>query len=236
MAVNNCAVQAALSVLDAHASVEIALFETNDLARRLRWSQLGAFMPRVLVAFGTTDGHTSKVAHRVGEWLHACSHVVDVVNVAQVSPDPTRYDAVVVAASVHAGKYQRAVTRWVQRNSVALNEQPTAFLSVCLGVLQRDLAVDRDLEKIVDRFLTFTSWQPLETRVVAGALKYTQYNWLKRFLMRRIVRQAHGDTDTSRDYEYTDWEDLRAFVRRFSERMGPTASGVASASTAGSPV
>jgi menaquinone-dependent protoporphyrinogen IX oxidase len=30
--------------------------------------------------------------------------------------------------------------------------------------------------------------------------------------MGRIVARAGGDTDTSRDYEYTDWAALRAFT------------------------
>ena len=37
--------------------------------------------------------------------------------------------------------------------------------------------------------------------------------------MRRIVARAHGDTDTSRDYEYTDWDDLRLFAQTFAERL-----------------
>jgi menaquinone-dependent protoporphyrinogen oxidase len=35
--------------------------------------------------------------------------------------------------------------------------------------------------------------------------------------MRRIVRKAGGDTDTSRDFEYTDWDDLRTFVNEFAD-------------------
>jgi menaquinone-dependent protoporphyrinogen oxidase len=34
--------------------------------------------------------------------------------------------------------------------------------------------------------------------------------------MKRIVSKGGGDTDTSRDYEYTDWEDLRTFAREFA--------------------
>jgi menaquinone-dependent protoporphyrinogen oxidase len=50
---------------------------------------------------------------------------------------------------------------------------------------------------------------------VAGALPYTRYNWLKRWVMKRIVAKAGGDTDTTRDYEYTNWEELRAFSEEF---------------------
>jgi menaquinone-dependent protoporphyrinogen oxidase len=33
--------------------------------------------------------------------------------------------------------------------------------------------------------------------------------------MVRIVRKAGGDVDTSRDYEYTNWADVRAFAEEF---------------------
>jgi menaquinone-dependent protoporphyrinogen oxidase len=87
-------------------------------------------------------------------------------------------------------------------------------------VLQHDPKVDLELQSIVDRFLQSTSWRPLETKIVAGALKYTQYNFIKRWMMKRIVKKAKGDTDTTRDYEYTDWDDLRQFTARFAGRLG----------------
>jgi len=83
---------------------------------------------------------------------------------------------------------------------------------VCLGVLQHDPGVDRELKAIIDRFLAATGWQPDVVKIVAGALPYTRYNWFTRVAMKRIVRKAGGDTDTSRDYEYTDWDDVRRFA------------------------
>jgi menaquinone-dependent protoporphyrinogen oxidase len=52
-------------------------------------------------------------------------------------------------------------------------------------------------------------------KIAAGALLYTHYNFFIRWMMKRIVATAGGDTDTSRDYEYTDWNDVRAFARDF---------------------
>ena len=43
------------------------------------------------------------------------------------------YDAVIVAASVHGGKFQRNVCRWVQAYADRLNAKPSAFVPVCLG-------------------------------------------------------------------------------------------------------
>jgi len=178
-------------------------------------------MSRILVLYGTTDGHTAKVAARLGDALRSRALAVDVVLAGRdrTIPRADDYAAVVVAASVHAGGYQRRVRRWVCEQAPALAARPTAFVSVCLGVLQRDPSVDRELASIMGRFLEATGWRPTTTKVVAGALLYTQYNWLKRRIMKRIVAKAKGDIDTSRDYEYTDWAEVEAFAREFATLM-----------------
>ena len=54
---------------------------------------------------------------------------------------------------------------------------------------------------------------------VAGALEYSKYNPLKRWIMKRIAAKAGGGTDTSRDYDYTDWDDLQQFAEAFGRRV-----------------
>jgi menaquinone-dependent protoporphyrinogen oxidase len=53
--------------------------------------------------------------------------------------------------------------------------------------------------------------------------------------MKRIVQKAGGDVDTSRDYEYTDWGDLRLFAEQFdrvvTEHTMPGGRGRSSLST-----
>ncbi|MCE3247433.1 MAG: protoporphyrinogen oxidase [Geminicoccaceae bacterium] len=50
---------------------------------------------------------------------------------------------------------------------------------------------------------------------LAGALRYSRYGFLKRLLMRLIVWREGGDTDDSRDYDYTDWDAVDGFARGF---------------------
>jgi len=173
--------------------------------------------PRFLVLYGTTEGQTAKIAAAIGDTLRAQAAVVDVVNAAKARPDltPDSYTAVVIAASVHASGYQRAVRWWVKMHARTLSGMTTAFVSVCLGVLEGSPETDRELSRIANRFFDATGWRPTIFKVVAGALPYTKYNWLKRWVLRRIVAKAHGDTDTTRDFEYTDWKDLRAFTVGF---------------------
>ena len=127
-------------------------------------------MPRILIVYGTTHGQVAKIAGAVADSLRAQGATVDVRDAGATHPHPEEYDGVIVAASVHAGKYQPSVVRWVQSHRATLNAKTTAFLSVCLAVLQRDPKVQQDLAAIVDRFTAGASWQPTITKHVAGAL------------------------------------------------------------------
>jgi menaquinone-dependent protoporphyrinogen oxidase len=176
-------------------------------------------MARILVIYGTTDGQTAKIAAAIGDTLHALGLGAHVVDARGEAPGPDAYDAVIVAASVQVGGYQKAVRAWARTHADRLTGKPTAFVSVCLGVLQHEPAVQSDLQNIVDRFVAATGWRPGRIKIVAGALRYTRYNWLKRWAIRRIARKAGGGTDTSRDYEYTDWADLRSFTEEFAREV-----------------
>jgi menaquinone-dependent protoporphyrinogen oxidase len=184
-------------------------------------------MIRILVLYATTDGHTAKVATALSDTLRAQVGDVDLVNASIGAPHARDYDAVLVAASIHAGGYQAAVRNWVQANADALNRRPTAFVSVCLAVLQQDPKVQQQVTATIERFTTGCGWNPSVTKPVAGALLYRNYNWIKRWMMKRIVAKAGGDTDTSRNYEYTDWTGLRTFAGEFGALVRKSATRVA---------
>jgi menaquinone-dependent protoporphyrinogen oxidase len=178
-------------------------------------------MKQILIVYGTTDGQTRKIAQVLAENFRARLCHVDLLDAGGTSRplSPEGYDGVIVAASVHIGSFQRTVARWVRAHAHVLNHMPTAFLSVCLAVLEQRPEPRREMETIVQRFVRAAGWRPTMTRLVAGAVLYTRYPWLKKWMMKRIVGKAGGGTDTRRDYEYTDWNDLRAFTAEFLEAV-----------------
>jgi menaquinone-dependent protoporphyrinogen oxidase len=62
-------------------------------------------------------------------------------------------------------------------------------------------------------------------------LRYSKYGFLERLLLKRIARDATGDRDTSRDYEYTDWDEVVDFADDFAgfveSRLGTVPGGMA---------
>src|SRR5688572_20658278 len=78
-------------------------------------AQSPGMAPRFLIVYGTTEGHTAKVAAAMASTLQERGASVSLQNsAAPWTSDPADYSAVIVAASVHAGTYQRPLRRWVQ--------------------------------------------------------------------------------------------------------------------------
>lgn len=186
-------------------------------------------MARILILYGTTDGHTKKIAAALSGMLTWEGGRVDVFDARRVAANvrPSAYDGIIVAASIHIRNYQRAVKRWARKHAADLNAKPTAFVSVCLAILEQRAAARQEAQAILHRFLRRSGWRPSVQKIVAGALPYTRYNWLKKWVMKRIAAKAGGDTDTSRDFEYTDWDDLREFARAFAREVAPVATALA---------
>ena len=179
-------------------------------------------MARILIVYGTTEGQTAKIAQHVADVGRRLGHDVDVRHApdAQGDAEGDGYDAIVVGASVHEGRYQRAVRDFVGRHRDLLASHPSAFFSVSLAAASRDPAERGAVEKIAADFASRAGWKPTAMASFAGALKYTQYSWLKRALMKRIAASEGGATDTSRDFEYTDWDEVTRFAEDFLGALG----------------
>ncbi|MGH7297397.1 MAG: flavodoxin domain-containing protein [Polyangiaceae bacterium] len=187
-------------------------------------------MKPLLVVYATREGHTRTVAEHVCSTMRARGDAVDVVDVAQGSAalDLSRYAGVVIAASVHLGKHEREMIRFVKANHAALDRLPTAFLSVSLSEVdvedltapfERRAKAAEDVKRMVESFCHETGLHPSRVWPVAGALAYSKYGVLERFVMKMIARKAGAETDTSRDQDFTDLAALDRFVSVMAGEM-----------------
>ena len=174
-------------------------------------------MRSVLVVYGTTDGQTRKIAEYVAENLKERGVEVDLVDSATARATLTQpvYVAAIACGSLHQHKFQAALVHFLRENKAWLDGIPTAFVSVSLAAAIKDEQSRAELREVVEAFYRDTGWTPALTRHVAGALRYSQYDYFKRLIMKLIARRQGGDTDSSHDHEYTDWDDLNDFVEEF---------------------
>lgn len=181
-----------------------------------------------LVIYGTSEGQTAKVADRIVEILDERGHDATTMNAEGTPPDVAigDFDAVLVGASIHMGNHQSAIREVVSTNRDALAARPTAFFQLSISSAVADETRRAEAAGYVDAFLEETDWHPDRIGLFGGALRYSKYGFLKRLMMKRIAKDATGDTDTSRDYEYTDWHEVEAFAADFAAfvegRLGTT--------------
>ena len=172
---------------------------------------------RVLIVYGTTEGQTKKISGFLKEEAVKLGHQVELCNASSDPPSPLGFDLVLIGGSVHQGKYQSTIRHYVKEHHQSLNQVTSAFFSVSLAAASTDKEFWEELEEIGNDFLKDTGWRPARVEQVAGALLYSKYDFFKRFIMRLIAKHEGGDTDTSEDYEYTDWGKLKTFLKKMVE-------------------
>jgi menaquinone-dependent protoporphyrinogen oxidase len=179
-------------------------------------------MSRILAIYGTTYGQTERVVQRIARALTATGHTVITVRGDQPPPDPSLadFDAYLIATSVLFGQHQRYMRDFVRAHAHLLNATPSAFVSVCGAAGGHSPPEQQQAQAYLDRFLRETGWQPRLTTSVGGAMAYTRYGPITRWVIKQISRRKGGPTDTSRDHESTDWTAVDDFARRFAAEVG----------------
>jgi len=175
-------------------------------------------MASILVLFGTGEGQTAKVAARIDGVLTDRGHDVSTVDVESrpAELDVEGFDAILVGSSIHLGKHHEAIRAFVAENSEVLNARVSGFFQVSLSSAVDDPERHAEAAQYVDEFLEGAGWHPDRIGLFGGALRYSKYGFLKRLMLKRIAKDATGDVDTSRDYEYTDWDEVDAFSADFA--------------------
>lgn len=183
-------------------------------------------MARVLIIYATVEGQTARIATRIALQLRNFGHSVATHRVekseryTELASRLGTFDAVIVGASIHYGNHSSYLRALLKRCRAELAVRPSAFFSVSLSAGGPGANPDT-ARRYLQSFLIQAGWQPQQTATFAGALCYSKYNRFKRFLVLLFVRMAGGDTDTSRDYEYTDWEVVDRFAVDFAKHLRP---------------
>ena len=174
-------------------------------------------MARILILFASSHGQTRDIAWTIERQLRRRGHLVDLIDVRQAAPDPTEYELAVIGSRVELGRHARAIRRYVRRHRDALAQMPSAFFSVSMS------AAGGGRDPSIDGLVAETGWYPARAVSFAGALPYTRYNPILRFIMKRISAKAGHTTDTTRDHDFTDWAAVRAFADAIADGADRTA-------------
>jgi len=174
---------------------------------------------KALLLYSTTDGQTRAIASYIANSLQgslACN-VMDLQRAGSVKL--ADYAVVVIGASIRYGHFNPALDKFVKQHTDELNRLPTAFYGVNLTARKPEKRTPQT-NPYVRKFLLASPWKPTASAVFAGALRYPRYRWLDKVMIRFIMRMTGGETDTSKEVEYTDWNEVGRFAQEIARIAG----------------
>lgn len=175
---------------------------------------------RILVCYASTEGQTRKICRFCADQLFALGHSVEMLAAADADGlDLAPFDAAILAGSVHLRKLQPQLAAFAGEHAEALNRLPTLLLQVSLAAAGTDADERADLARIAAEFCAAAGWRPAAIHQIAGAFRFTQYDFFKSWAMRHVAAQKGERVDPGGDREYTDWAALSAILRDWAATL-----------------
>ena len=147
-------------------------------------------------------------------------------------PGPTRPPSIGSRCTVRSlahrstrGSISKQRRAFVRSHAADLTRVPSAFVSVSLSAASKNAKEIEAAEKLARAFPVSCGWTPARIASVAGRLAYREYGFFIRWVMKRIAKKEGAPTDTSRDYELTNWEEVDELAREMASRIRAKGSG-----------
>jgi menaquinone-dependent protoporphyrinogen oxidase len=191
-------------------------------------------MARIAIVYTTIEGHTNEIVDHLATRVRAAGDEPSVFAADAAPASLADFEGVLVGGSIHIGKQHPDLAHFAQTHRAELEAKPAAFFSVSLTASRADAEHQDQAMAVVQKFIAASGWHPDAVALFGGALLYTRYGFVKRHLLKWIASREHGDTDTSRDFDYTDYEAVEHFADDFLARVhagAPVLAGSAAAAS-----
>jgi menaquinone-dependent protoporphyrinogen oxidase len=170
----------------------------------------------ILIAYATVEGQTRKISEFLANHIESRGHHVALLNVIdKMDFALERPDAVILCAPIHAAQYSQPFMAFIHEQHKWLDTVPNAFVSVSLMIESENAEEVEEARTFPDRLWAETGWTPQQIHHAAGALKFTQYDFFKRWMMRRMATRQDMPFEPGKDREFTDWQALMTFADTF---------------------
>lgn len=168
---------------------------------------------KTLILYLTRDGQTRKIAEKIAD-------IIGNTTLISLREQPNlpintlnEFDQIIIGASIRYGHFDPILERFIQQHAEILNTKKSAFFSVNLTARKANRNTPQT-NTYTRKLLARIAWQPQLVEVFAGALLYPRYRWFDRTMICLIMKITQGETDTRKEYEYTDWQKVTQFAEK----------------------
>ncbi|MFD6289523.1 flavodoxin domain-containing protein [Streptomyces sp. NPDC060205] len=160
---------------------------------------------RVLVAYGTKNGSTARIADAIAVVLRKDGLAADPLPARSVAGTLGSYDAVVVGGGLYAGRWHRDARRFLRRHRAELAARPVWLFSsgpLDASASERDIPPVPDVRRAMDRL------DVREHITFGGCLE----EGAKGFVAKMIVRSGKGG-------DFRDFSAIQAWASRIGAEL-----------------
>ena len=176
-------------------------------------------MKNILILYATREGQAQKIASQLALHLQEAGEGVQLINAKDESAtknlDLNTFDTLVFGASMHAGGLESELVDFVNSHKDQIEAKARSFFLVLLSAATKDPKLNAeslaDAQKKTNKQLQV---QFPAAEMIAGALMYSKYFRPVKWIMQSIAKKYDEDTDTSKDYEYTDWNQVKQYAEK----------------------
>lgn len=172
-------------------------------------------MQKALFLYSSREGQTLKIINYIRDELPELDcEVVDLHQAETI--DLSAYDRILIGAPIRYGHLNKKLYQFIEQHKAELQTAKAAFFCVNLTARKEDQGKDTPQGSVyIKTFLNKSPWQPILIGVFAGALYYPRYRFFDKIMIRFIMSLTGGETDTSKEVEYTNWKKVSIFSQSF---------------------
>ena len=161
--------------------------------------------------YSSSNGQSLKICEALNEEKESLILNIDRIN----SVNLDNFDQIIIGASVKYGDHNKKIYNFVKNNKILLKRKKTVFFSVNATARKSEKNTPNTNPYII-KFLKKTNWKPDHIGVFAGKIDFPNYNFLEKYIIKFIMWITNGPTDTTKTYEFTDWDAVKKFSREIN--------------------
>ena len=161
--------------------------------------------------YSSSNGQSLKICETLNE--EKDSLILNIERLNSVNLD--NFDQIIIGASVKYGDHNKKIYNFVKNNKILLKRKKTVFFSVNATARKSEKNTP-NTNPYIKKFLKKTNWKPDHIGVFAGKIDFPNYNFLEKYIIKFIMWITNGPTDTTKTYEFTDWNAVKKFSREIN--------------------
>lgn len=165
---------------------------------------------KIGIIYSSVNGQTLKICKKLHLFFYKKGYSVTIYNIGYFNEEITKFNLLIIGASVRYGKHNDKVIQFVINNKIHFSKITTAFFSVNL-VARKPTKNTPETNPYVLKFLEKTNWKPSFTDVFAGTLNYKLYSLTDKLLIKFIMLITNGPLTSKQPIEFTNWQRINDF-------------------------